>query len=111
MLNGARVLTRFERDGDSWVAPDKPRSASSAASAPRPIPPVRSRPDFFIDDKPLQQVASKAELAPNRFFFDHAAARIHFVDDPTGKLVEVTAPRFAFKSPADNVLIRAVIEK
>jgi parallel beta-helix repeat protein len=112
VLNGARVLTRFERDGDTWVAPGQTQIGIKHGDCAKTHPACALSPGFFIDDKPLQQAASKAELAPNRFFFDHAAGRIHFVDDPTGKLVEVTATRFAFKSPADNVLIKGlVIEK
>lgn len=112
VLNGARVLTRFERDGNSWVAPGQTQIGTKHEACAKDLPTCALSAGFFIDDKPLQQVASKAELAPNRFFFDRAAGRIHFVDDPTGKRVEVTAARFAFKSPADNVLIKGlVIEK
>ena len=112
VLNGARVLTRFERDGNAWVAPGQTQIGVKHGECAKTHPACSLSPGFFIDDKPLQQVASKAELASNRFFFDHAAGRIHFVDDPTGKLVEAAAARFAFKSPADNVLIKGlVIEK
>jgi parallel beta-helix repeat protein len=112
ILNGARVLTRFERDGDSWIAPGQTQIGVKHGDCAKTHPICALSPGFFINDKPLEQVASKAELGPNRFFFDHAAGRIHFVDDPTGKLVEATVARFAFRSTADNVLIRGlVIEK
>lgn len=112
VLNGARVLTRFERDGDTWAAPVQTPIGTRHEACAETLPACALSAGFFIDDKPLQQVANKAELASNRFFFDRVAGRIHFVDNPTGKRVEVTAGRFAFKSPADNVLIRGlVIEK
>jgi len=112
VLNGARVLTRFEREGDTWVASGQSQIGIKRGDCAKTHPACALSLGFFIDDKPLQQVASKAELAPDRFFFDRAAGRIHFVDDPTGKLVEATATRFAFKSSAENVLIKGlVIEK
>jgi parallel beta-helix repeat protein len=112
VLNGARVLTRFERDGNGWVAPGQTQIGVKHGDCAKTHPACSLSLGFFIDDKPLQQVASKAELAPNRFFFDQAAGRIHFVDDPAGKQVEATVARYAFKSPADNVLIKGlVIEK
>jgi len=112
VLNGARVLTRFERDGNTWAAPVQTQIGIRHEACATTLPACALSAGLFIDDRPLQQVFSKAELAPNRFFFDRAAGRINFVDDPTGRRVEATAVRFAFKSPADNVLIKGlVIEK
>jgi parallel beta-helix repeat protein len=112
VLNGARKLTRFERDGNTWVAPGQTQIGIKRGECAKTHPACALSLGFFINDKPLEQVASKAELAPSRFFFDQAAGSIYFMDDPTGKLVEATAARFAFKSSADNVLIKGlVIEK
>jgi parallel beta-helix repeat protein len=112
VLNGAQVLRHFEREGNMWVAPGQTQVGIKRGDCAKTHPACALSAGFFIDDKPLEQVVSKAELAPNRFFFDHAAGRIYFVDDPTGKLVEATATRFAFKSKADEVLIKGlVIEK
>ena len=94
------------------VAPGQTQIGIKRGDCDKTHPTCALSPGFFIDDKPLQQVASKAELASNRFFFDHAVGKIYFIDDTTGKLVEAAAARFAFKSPADNVLIKGlVIEK
>ena len=55
---------------------------------------------------------SRDDVEADRFYFDHAGARIYFADDPTGRKVEATVAVFAFESRASNVLIRNVtIEK
>ncbi|MBP0661537.1 hypothetical protein, partial [Mycobacterium tuberculosis] len=57
-------------------------------------------------------VLAKADVAPGRFYFDHAAAKIYFADNPIGRKVEATAASFAFESAAPGVLIRNItIEK
>src|SRR5205807_6896847 len=67
---------------------------------------------LFIDDMPLVPALTKDDLAPGRFYFDHAAGSIYFADNPAGRKVEATVAAFAFESRAPGVLIKNVtVEK
>ncbi len=68
--------------------------------------------DLFFDNLRLRHVASLSEVGPGRWYFDYAADKIYFADNPTGRTVEATVTPKAFSGPVDNVTIRnLIIEK
>jgi parallel beta-helix repeat protein len=111
VLNGSRLLTTFGREGRYWVSEQEPRGRKDGLC--EKWAPTCNLPEaLFIDDQPLVQVLSKDEVETGRFYFDRVGARIYFIDDPTGRKVELTVAAFAFEGRATNVLIRNVsIEK
>lgn len=111
ILNGARILTGFERAGAHWrVSGIRPRTGGpgQCRSGTLCLQPLA----LFLDGEPLRRVASRAELGPGRYLVEAAAARVTIADDPTGRTVEVASARFAFRGQAPNVRIRGlVVEK
>ena len=65
--------------------------------------------DLFFDDVALDQVVTLGEVRPGKWFFDYAADRVYFQDDPTNRKVEISVTRHAFQPTAINVTIRGVI--
>ena len=112
VLNGSRILTGFTREGSYWVASglkDEPRPTGECASgSPTCVYPQ----SFFIDGQPLTHVATLQEVRPGAFFFDYAADRIYFADDPARRLVELATAPFAFSGGASRVIVRGLtVEK
>ncbi|MFD1303371.1 right-handed parallel beta-helix repeat-containing protein [Methylobacterium marchantiae] len=104
-LSGARRVTVFERQGPYWVAPGQRQMGVRHGTCLAGRETCVLAAGFFIDDKPLRQVASLADLTEGTFVFDHSGERIVFADDPTGHVVEASVARYAFRSAAPNVRI------
>jgi parallel beta-helix repeat protein len=117
ILSGARVLTSFSRDGSAWVASGQTQqgtvSGSPGDGVCRSTAPRCGYPeDLFINNVPLQHVASVSAGGPGRWYFDHANNRIYLWDDPAGKTVETSVTPLAFGGTVTGVTIRnLVIEK
>src|SRR5689334_5501216 len=115
ILSGARELTGFVRERDRWVVDQQSQEGQvlGEGSVCLPAAPRCARPeDLFIDDVPLRQAASLADVRPGWWFFDYARDRIYLADDPTGRRVETSVTPFAIGGYADNVTVRdLVIEK
>ncbi len=100
-VKGSKVVTNWSSDGQgnyktSWpalanlakqaVANDNSlseqvvNSGSSAADAAM----------VFVDDVPLKQVDTLAEVAPNTFFADRATNTVYIKNNPVNQTVEVT---------------------
>lgn len=112
ILNGARLLTAFDRESRFWVATGQTqRYPPNGQCAPNS--PACNLPEaLFIDDKPLRRVLAKEEVVAATYYFDHVGARIYLADDPQGRKVEASVTRFAFDSPASDVRIsNIVVEK
>ena len=103
-----------DREGDAWVAPGQTgRSASSAEIATKPIPLVRSRPGSSSTTSHSSKLPAKRSSRPTGSSSITPSGKIYFIDDlQPASWSSAAAARFAFKSPADNVLIKGlVIEK
>lgn len=120
VLNGARVLDGFTRDGAVWWIDGQTQRGEAAGSCATPdaladiedYRGCRFPEQLFFDDEPLWQVTSLDELAPGRWYFDYDAGRIYVVDDPTSAAVEASTTVAAFISTASDVTIRGlVVEK
>jgi parallel beta-helix repeat protein len=116
IMTGARVLTAFSPYGSAWVASGQTQQGAvtgSAANGCRTTAPRCAYPeDLFINNVPLQHVASLSAGGSGKWYFDYAADQIHLWDDPTGKTVETSLMPKAFDGTATGVIIRnLVIEK
>ncbi len=114
ILNGSRLITAFTREGKFWVANNQTQEGfRHAGDQCLPGRPRCDHPEaFYINNRPLLAVASKAEVTPGKFFFDYDANKIYFVDNPTGKKVEASVSPYAFVGGATGVLIQDLtIEK
>jgi hypothetical protein len=68
--------------------------------------------DLFFNNVPLQRIEALADVAAGKWYFDYSAAKVYFVDNPTGKTVEIGVTTHAFSGSATNVTIRGLtIEK
>ena len=65
--------------------------------------------DLFIDNVPLQHVDSLSAVGPGKWYFDYAADKIYFADDPQGRTVETSVTATAFAGYARDVTIRGLI--
>jgi parallel beta-helix repeat protein len=121
ILSGARELTEFQRDGNLWFVSGQTQENMSRTgqcldgtdgmneASPRCNYPE----DLFFDDIPLAHVASMSNVGPGTWYFDYAADRIYFWDDPSGHRVETSVTERAFHGEsATGLVIRGlVIEK
>jgi hypothetical protein len=107
VLNGAALLTEFVREGGYWTAGGQVQQGESrlSASCQATAPGCAFPEQLFIDDVLLQHVTSLGAVGPGRWYFDYAADKIYFVDDPAGRKVELSSNAFAFYSTASNVTI------
>ncbi|MBA2480469.1 MAG: right-handed parallel beta-helix repeat-containing protein [Planctomycetes bacterium] len=111
ILSGARLLTAFVREGVYWVATGQTQQGQVHGDTE---PGWRSQyaEDLFIDDVALQHVPALSDVGPGKWFFDYAADKIYFANDPAGHRVETSVSRRAFAGGATGVTIRGlVIEK
>ena len=112
ILSGARLLSNFFRAGSYWVVGEQSQQGQVHGSCQ----PGRARcsypEELYLDDLLLQHVATFAEVAAGKWYFDYANDRIYLADDPTGRRVETTVTRHAFGGTAAGVTISGlVIEK
>ena len=112
ILSGARLLTTFTREGSAWVATGQTQQGSGYGECWATSPRCGNPEDLFINDVQLRHVGSLSAGGPGRWFFDYAADKIYFWDDPTGRRVETSVTPVAFDGTALDVTIRnLVIEK
>jgi parallel beta-helix repeat protein len=92
VLNGAKVLTSFLREGSYWVATGQTQrealfnSANCMPASPACIYPEK----VFRDGVELTQVTALSSLGAGRFFFDYTNYKIYLFDDPSGHTIEAT---------------------
>ena len=113
ILSGARRLTTFTRQNGYWVATGQTQQGGRLGRNCTPDAPRCTYPEqLFIDDVLLKHVASLGAVGPGEWYFDYAADKIYFVNDPTGKKVETSVIPQAFYGDQPNVTIRGLtIEK
>ena len=96
-LKGSRVVDSWVQDGANWVSsgwapefcntctvnPDSSKEGMAAYPA-----------QVFIDEEPMTQVASQAEVSSGKFYIDTVAKKIVIGSNPTGKTIEASdSPR------------------
>ncbi|KQT88364.1 hypothetical protein ASG48_02775 [Aurantimonas sp. Leaf443] len=107
VLDGSAVLTDFERAGSLYVASGQTQEGDRIATDEAAPGAVRGGfPEtLFIDGQHLTPVASTDAVKAGTFYFDYAADKIYFADNPAGHLVETGKAAAAFESDAKNVTI------
>lgn len=109
ILNGARLLTLLEREGNYWVALGQTQQGFGHGECIKGNERCQYPEDLFFDDKPLRHVASLEEVGPNTWYFDYPAHKIYFWDDPRSHKVETSVTDRAFGGTAKDVTIRKLI--
>ncbi|MHC5537865.1 right-handed parallel beta-helix repeat-containing protein [Singulisphaera rosea] len=111
-IKGSVVVSDWTKDGRTWRFEGwTPRIPHD--SDPRAIDPAHPRaawPEMvFVDGKPLRQAGDATSVGSGDFFVDEDRKRIVIGDDPAGKIVEVSAWRFALNAfVADGLTIRGL---
>jgi parallel beta-helix repeat protein len=111
VMNGSRLLTSFSKVGANWVASGQTQQGERIADGecdegrPRCAYPEM----LYIDDRPLEHVSSLSQVTAGKFYFDYAADKIYFADDPTGHKVETSVTPFAFSADVANVTVQGLI--
>jgi hypothetical protein len=114
IMNGARLLQGFTRDGPHWVVGGQRQRGHRRPDVPcLPDHPRCGFPEaVFVDDRPLLHAASRAAVTADSFFLDYDTGRLFLGLDPTGRRVEASAVAAAFTGEARGVLIAGlVVEK
>jgi parallel beta-helix repeat protein len=108
VLNGSRLLTKFERTGDIWVASGQTQEGFilKTRTCQRGFPRCSRPEDLYVDDKPLRHVDRLYDVTPGKWYFDYAAYKVYLGDDPAGKKVEIGVTPQAFGGKASNVIVR-----
>ncbi|MBD0324431.1 MAG: right-handed parallel beta-helix repeat-containing protein, partial [Aldersonia sp.] len=130
VLNGARDISAGEvdwrRSSDAWVVGGQTQQSEPLTlchhadkgcveGAGSGVHPNQYNEELFADDRRLQRVASRGELAPGRWYFDQAADQIWLAEDPAALgRIEATVYQGAIGSAGgatDVVIDNLVIEK
>ena len=89
VLDGARPVTGFSREGAVWVSPWSSDLERTGAPFTTPERPEAGWPDqFFLDGAPLREVTSRSRVVSGTFFVDRSLGQVVLGDDPNGRLVE-----------------------
>jgi parallel beta-helix repeat protein len=112
ILNGARVLTSFTREGSYYVASGQTQQGQVHGFCDDSHPRCAYPEDLFFDNRPMLHVAALSDVGAGEFYFDYTNDKIYFADDPTGHLVETSVTRAAFEPNSGtnptNVNVRIV---
>lgn len=112
VLNGAKLLTAFDREGPLWTAEIGMLYQRRHGQCKQGYETCDFPNRLIIDGAFLRRALKRADVRAGWFFFDAEAAKVFFSDDPTGKQVEFSVAPHAFRSKADNVRIHGVtVEK
>ena len=114
ILNGARVLTNFSREGSFYVASGQTQQGQVhlGAECVDSWPGCQYPEDLFFDDRFLAHVRRLSDVGPGKWYFDYANDKMYFYDNPAGHRVEASVSRAAFEPTAENVTIVGItVEK
>lgn len=111
VLNGAKVLSEFDRDGALYVARNQPIDPDTQIQGEcrKGFPRCAYPQDVYFDGRPLRAVAKKSKVKQGRFFYDYDRDAVYFADDPDGHVVELSYRPFAFGGKAKAVTVQNLI--
>lgn len=111
ILNGAKILTGFDRDGSLYVARNQPIDPNTQVQGEcrKGYPRCGNPQDLYFDGEPLRAVAKKSKVGPGKFFYDYDQDAVYFADDPSGHTIELSYRPFAFGGSAHDVEIQNLI--
>ncbi len=112
ILNGARVIAAFTRDGAFWSATGIHPRWSAVGSCRGGGRDCLQALALFRDGALVPRATGRATLGPGRYLLEPADGRVVLADDPAGHLIEVGTARYAFRGTAPDVRIAGlVVEK
>ena len=112
VLNGARILTGWSRDGDSWWVGGQSQQGSRQGMCESGAPRCNYPEQLFVNNVRLEHVASRSAVGPTTWHFDYGADRIYIGQDPAGKTIETSVTKGAFYGDRPNVTVSGlVVEK
>jgi hypothetical protein len=112
VLNGSRQLTSFTRSGIYYVATGQTQHGTANGECQAAYAGCEYPEDLFFNNVPLQRVEALTQVVAGKWYFDYSTASVYFVDNPTGKTVEIGVTTHAFSGSATNVTIEGLtIEK
>ncbi|MBT8203169.1 MAG: hypothetical protein KJO87_07685, partial [Acidimicrobiia bacterium] len=109
VLNGSKVLTGWNRDGNQWWVGGQTQQGSVHGVCESYAPRCAQPEDLFIDGVRLEHVANRSQVGAGKWFFDYGADRIYIGQDPGGKTVETSVTEGAFYGDRNNVTISGLI--
>ncbi len=109
-MSGAVELGGVTRSGRYWSAPGPVQPRQLRGACLREHPGCNDPMTLFIGGKPLEQVPQLDKVASGTFYVRRTTGTFYFVDNPVGRMVEVTLAAFAFTTNhASNVVVRGLI--
>lgn len=113
ILSGAQVLKGFKRSGQYWTAEVSIKQQGSyRGKCDHDHPACMYPEDLFIDNVPLQRVASVSDVATGKWYLDYRAGKVYLSKPPENQKVEVSLIPYAFYGSAQDVKIQGLtIEK
>jgi hypothetical protein len=109
ILTGAKLLASFKPQEGLWVAMENIRRVDAPGKCLPDHPACAFPEDLFVDDVPLQRVASLSDVIPGKWYLDYDAGKIYLADNPSGRKIEISLTPRAFNGSASNVTIRGLI--
>lgn len=110
-LNGSRLVTEVQREGEYWVLPGQTQEGDPFDKCFPEFPACKYPEQVFLDDQMLTQVLSLPELRPGAFYFDYRRDKIYLADSPEGKKLEVSVTPQAIEGAPGAVIRNLVITK
>jgi hypothetical protein len=112
ILNGARVLDKFEPAGKLYARRNLPPTGQSHGEMQMGYDRGSYSQDLFINHLPLRHVSRKSDVKPGTWFYDYDQQTIFIADNPAGKTIELSTTDVAFAPIAASVTIaNLIIEK
>lgn len=110
ILNGAQIITGWRQENGYWVARAPQERLRPHGVCEDETELCTFREDLFIDGKRSRAVAAVDQVGPGTWYRNDES--IFLVDDPAGRLVEMSAAPWAIQSDAKNVVLeQLVVEK
>lgn len=107
IMSGAQLLDGFAETTDGWDIIGPELNMERHGECVEGYEACALRNDLYVDDQMMWRVDSRDELAPGTWWSD--GRRVVMADDPTGRKVEISITEHAFRSGADDVVIRGLI--
>lgn len=112
VLTGAVRLASHKQVGSLFASPYGGTAGQQNGICTTQASMCRYPEDLFFDNRPLQRVASIAQVAAGRWYLDYVNRRVYYADNPAGHVVEVSSARSAFGGRATGVRISSLtVEK
>ena len=110
ILNGAMLLTSWQKEGRYWIQRDLPAPRRPHGFCRDRTDLCTYREDLFLAGILYHRVATLEDLGPGKWFYLGGAA--YLVDDPTGRTVELSVVPFAIGGDAKGIVLKnLVVEK